>query len=397
MPSPDVVVTSLGVWSGAGISPETLFASTLAGTGLATMETVGDQATPLCRAPDPPVDPAFPQARRLDRAVQLALSAAAPAFQSARLDELDPQRVAVVVGNSRGPAGKLLEPPVARVRPSQAAHTAVASLSGALSLAFHVRGPSLTVSATCASAAHAIGLGAILLQSGLVDAVLAGGAEAPLVPGLLAQFTAAGIVGRHPDVSRTCRPFDVYRNGTVPGEGAAFLVLESAAGARARGRSAIARLAGFALGSESHNRVAARADGRGLIQVVEQAMSMAGVRPADLGYLNAHGTGTVVNDRAEGAAYRAALGREVGRIPVSSTKAVTGHAFGAAAALEAVITVLALRHQLAPPTAGCEIPDQVLGLDLILETPRPLNTRYAMSNSLGFWGNTACLIFEVTG
>ncbi|MBX3744910.1 MAG: beta-ketoacyl-[acyl-carrier-protein] synthase family protein [Verrucomicrobiae bacterium] len=389
----DLVVTGLGVWCAAGTTPEELFRTALQARSPAVSVPLAGQPRALCRAPDPPIPPAFPQARRLDRSAQFALAAAEAASRQARLSELHSSRVAVAVGNSRGPVELWSQPPPPRVRPSQSAHSAIASLSGALSLAFRFAGPCLTLSATCASAAHAIVTGASLLLTDQADAVLVGGAEAPLTGPTLEAFAAAGILGSHPDPRLACRPFDRTRNGTTPGEGAAFLVLETAAQARRRGLPPLARLAGFALGAECHNRVATRPDGAGLARVMETALLRAGLSPSQVGHVNAHGTGTAVNDAAEAAALRH-LFHSASRPPsVTSTKPVTGHCFGAAAALEAVLAVQSLRHRLAPPIAACPHPDTALELNLVLATPRPLTPPCVMSNSLGFWGNLASLIF----
>ncbi len=232
-----------------------------------------------------------------------------------------------------------------------------------------------------------------MIRGGLLDAVLVGGSEAPLAPALLDQFAAGGILGHGPTAQAACRPFDAKRNGTIPGEGAAFLVLESVEAARHRGSKILAHLVAATMAAESHNRVAARPDGDGLVQVMHQALAAAGLPPGAIGYLNAHGTGTRVNDAAEAAALRRVFGDSISDIPVSSTKPVTGHAFGAAAALEAVIAIQTLRTGMAPPTAACLEPDPTLGLRLILGSPTPISASCAMSNSLGFWGNTASLLF----
>ena len=390
----EIVVSGMGVWSGAGTSVQEFSHYVTHNRGPNLVSRTEPSGILTFGAPDPPSFARFPQSRRMDRSVHLALAAASQAYAAAHLESLDPTRIAILVGNSRGPAEKWSEPRRGRLRPTQAANTAVASLSGALSLAFQVRGPCFTLSAACASSAHAIALGAILLQSGEVDAVLAGGAEAPLVEPLLEQFQAAGLLGSHADPRLACRPFDPTRNGIVPGEGAAFLVLETAQHAQARGCHAHAVLAGYAMASEAHNRVATRADGASLSQVIRQALTRAAMRPEEIGYINAHGTGTVVNDAAEAAAFRSVFGAAPSGPPISSTKAVTGHAFGAAPALEAVIAVEALRQQSAPPTWGCQVPDPALGLDLILNVPRPLKTKAVLSTSLGFWGNTAALVFQ---
>jgi 3-oxoacyl-[acyl-carrier-protein] synthase II len=388
-------VTGLGVWCAAGTTPEAVWSSAIAGRSAARAIAIAGRPFIVCPAPEPPPCPAFPQAHRMDRSARLALAAAQPAFHAARFEALDPTRVAILVGNSRGPVGEWSQPALPRVRPSRAAQTAVASLSGALSLALRVRGPCLVVSATCASAAHAIALGAMLLRAGQVDAVLAGGAEAALVPVTLDQFEAAGLLGSGTAPEGVCRPFDASRKGIVPGEGAAFLALERARDARERGQPLLARLAGSALGAEGYSRAAARLDGAGLVQVIRQALAEAGLAPADIGHINAHGTGTRVNDAAEAAAFRRVWGPDLDHVAVTSTKPVTGHLFGAAAAVEAILTIGALKAQRAPPTAGFVQPDSALGFVPVHGGPRPLTRSHALSTSLGFWGNTACLAFSV--
>lgn len=398
MLAPDIAVTGLGVWSAAGITPDQLWSSVMAAKPRGERRNFPGLPHPcaVCVAPDPPPSSALPQARRMDRAVRLALAAATPAFAEARLNELDPDRVAILVGNSRGPVEEATHADPPRPRPTRVAHSAVASLSGALSLAFRVRGPCLTVSATCASSAHAIALGAGLLRCGVVDAVLAGGAEAPLVPQLLVQFDAAHLLDHEAPPDAACRPFAADRKGILPGEGAAFLVLERLDSALRRGLEPHARLASALMGSESHNRVAAHPDGASLARQIERALHESGLVPADIGYINAHGTGTVVNDAAEAAAFRRVFGPSLalGHPAVSSTKPVTGHTFGAAGALEAVIAILALRHRQAPPTASTRIPAPDLGIPPVLGSPVPLATPHVLSTSLGFWGNHATLLFS---
>ncbi len=395
MTRPDaIVVSGMGVWSAAGSSVPEFSQRLIHAVAPAPTLHLTPAGILTLPAPTPPPFVRFPQARRMDRCVHLALAAASEAFAAARLESVDPLRIAILVGNSRGPAGKWSEPRPPRLRPSHATNTAIASLSGALSLAFQIRGPCLTLSAACASAAHAIAFGATLLRAGEVDAVLAGGAEAPLVEPLLDQFLAAGLLGSHPDPAFACRPFDRTRNGMVPGEGAAFLVLETATHASSRKLTPLAVLAGAALGSEAHNRVATRSDGAGLAEVIRQALDRASLSPDAIGYLNAHGTGTMVNDAAEAAAIHTVFGRNPSPPAVSSTKAVTGHAFGAAPALEAILAIQALRAQKAPPTWTCRDPDPDLQLDLILDQPRALHTEAVLSTSLGFWGNAAALVFQ---
>lgn len=387
-------MTGWGVWSAAGTTPEDLWHAALSGLSPARWHSLGSTRAIACVAPEPEPCPGFPQARRMDRSTRLALAAARPAAEMAGLATLDPTRIAVIVGNSRGPAELWASPPALRVRPTQTAHSAVGSVAGALSLALHARGPCFVVSATCASAAHAVALGASLLATGMADAVLAGGAEAPLVPALLDQFRAASLLGQHEQPHLACRPFDATRNGIIPGEGAGFLVLEPAANARHRRQPILAHLAGFGLAAESHNRVAARPDGEGLVRAIRIALDTARTPPDAIGHVNAHGTGTRINDLAESNALRTVFGDSLARIPITSTKPITGHTFGAAAALEAILAIQALRHGIAPPTATLTEPDPQLGLASLAARPQPFATDTVLSTSLGFWGNTAALVFR---
>lgn len=392
--SADLVVTGIGVWSAAGTTPEQLWHQALRGTSAAAWHEFDGERFLACLAPDPGPCDEFPRAHRMDRSVRLALAAALPAASMARLEQIDPTRLGVLVGNSRGPAGLLHSPPARRVRPTEATNSAVASLSGALSLALGAQGPCLTVSATCSSSAHAIALAASLIHGGTTDVVVAGGAEAPLVRPLLRQFVAAGLMGHADSPALANRPFDETRNGIVPGEGAAFLVLETPGHARARGARPLATLAGWAMSADSHNRIATRPDGDGLVRAIRQALRIAGAEPDALAHINAHGTGTRVNDAAEAAALHAVFGPGLSRLRISSTKPVTGHTFGATAALEAVLTILALRHQTAPPTTGLTRLDPALGLLPVANRSVAFTGELALSTSLGFWGNAAALLFR---
>ena len=391
---PEIVVTGMGVWSAAGTTPDQLWDHAVRGIPTAAWHEFDGEPALACVAPDPSPCPFFPQAHRMDRSVRLALAAAIPAAELARVAEVDPTRVAILAGNSRGPAGLWTLPATRRVRPTEAAHFAIAALSGALSLALGARGPCLTVSATCASAAHAIAIGASLIHSGITDVVVAGAAEAPLVRPLLRQFRAAGLLGQDANPALANRPFDVSRNGMVPGEGAAFIILETAEHARTRGLVPWATLAGWGLAAESHNRVATRPDGDGLARSIRQALAMAAVRPDQVAHVNTHGTGTRVNDAAEAAALRGVFENHLARMPLSSTKPVTGHTFGATAALEAILTILAIHHQTAPPTVGLTELDSALGELQVCAHAKSFTGEYALSTSLGFWGNAAALLFR---
>ncbi|NBR85364.1 MAG: beta-ketoacyl-[acyl-carrier-protein] synthase family protein [Verrucomicrobia bacterium] len=395
-----VVVTGMGVFCGAGASVRELWATVLHGESPAVW--LPDHLSPsghriaAVRATEPPVTRLT---RKMDRSAQLAYAAAAEAWHAAQLDlrPVAPERIGVFVGTSRGAVGKLAEcvvtPNLPRARPSDAAHCSLANISGMLSLAFPAHGPALTVSATCASGAAAIVVAAQQILLGEVDVALAGGAEAPLNPIVIAQLHATGILGHATDPHLTCKPFDTARNGIVLGEGAGFLVLESQASALRRSASCLARLTGWALAAEGSERVGMDRTGASLSRVITESLRMAEITPTQLGYLNAHGTGTVLNDLAEANALGLALGEAVANIPCSSTKAVTGHCLGASAALEAVIAMLAMKEGILPGTVNCRELDREANLN-VLQAAQTVQVNSVLSISAGFWGNQAALVFQ---
>jgi 3-oxoacyl-[acyl-carrier-protein] synthase II len=399
-----LVVTGCGAVSAAGDSPEALWRAAEAGGSPARWREFdfggARRAVAVCEAPAPEFrDPALRPVRRMDRSAQLGWRAATQALQAAGLArDRAGLELGVIAGTSRGPVGRLA---VAveragdrRCPPSLAADCTLASLTGVIAQALGLAGAGLTVSATCASGAVAVACAAEQLLLGRADAMLVGAAEAPLIPAVVAQLAAAGVLGSHPDPARTCRPFDVTRNGFCLGEGAAFLVLETAAGAARRGAPALARLAGWSHGVAATGRTGVNDAGRGLARTVRAALALAGLPPDAVDYVNAHGTGTRLNDAAEAQAVRAVFGARAAALPCSSTKPVTGHCLGATSAIEAVIALGALRRQVVPPTANCTRPDPACAIQPQPLHARPARLRHVLSSSLGFWGHQAALVFS---
>jgi 3-oxoacyl-[acyl-carrier-protein] synthase II len=269
-----------------------------------------------------------------------------------------------------------------------------------------LRGPSFAVSSACASGAHAIGSALRMLQTGEADAVVAGGSEAGLTPLARAAFSALDALSKQ----GISRPFDARRDGFVMGEGAAVLVLERADAAQARGARVLGVIRGYGASSDAHHLTAPREDGAGQAAAMTAALADAGVGPEQIDYVNAHGTSTPLNDRAETQAIKLALGEHAQRVPVSSTKSAVGHLLGAAGAVEAVATLLALRDRVAPPTIGLTEPEEGLDLDYVPGSARPLALNgngngagttagedrpvLALSNSFGFGGHNAVLCLE---
>jgi len=267
------------------------------------------------------------------------------------------------------------------------------ALAGEISIAFGFRGPSFGVVSACASAAHAIGLGADLVRSGAADSVLAGGAEAVMLRITFAGFARIGAVSTRNDApERASRPFDLDRDGFVLGEGGGFLVLESDEHAAARGAHVYAELTGFGMSADACHITAPPEDGGGMRRAMKQAMEQAGIAPGEVDYLNAHGTSTPLNDRAETRAIRGAFGPAADRVRISSTKSQIGHLLGAAGGVEAIATLLSIEHGHIPATLNYETPDPGCDLDY---TPEPVSApiHVAASNSFGFGGQNATLIF----
>ncbi len=345
------------------------------------------------------------EARRTDRFTQLAIAACAEALTDAGWDgepPYEPTRVGCVLGTGIGGIGTLVAgQDTLRERGSEFVSPLAVPLmmsnagAAALSMRHDLRGPTVAVSTACASGAHALGCAMRMLQNGEADAVVAGGSEASLTPLARAAFGALDALSK----SGCSRPFDVDRDGFVMGEGAGVLILERRDGAMRRSAEILGTIRGYGASSDAHHLTAPREDGEGQAAAMLIAMDDAGVAPAELDYVNAHGTSTPLNDRVETRAIKLALGERAGSIPVSSTKSAIGHLLGAAGAVEAIATLLALRDRLAPPTLGLSKPEEGLDLDYVPGAAKALRATdgrlpLALSNSFGFGGHNASLCLE---
>ena len=267
--------------------------------------------------------------------------------------------------------------------------------SAAIALRHGLLGPTWGLVSACAAGTHAIGAAARAIQAGDADVVLAGGSEAALTPLSKASFAALDAVS----TEGISRPFDARRDGFVMGEGAGVLVLEDAETAAARGARVLGRIAGYAATCDAHHLTAPDPQGAGAARAISAALADAGIDAAGIDYVNAHGTSTPLNDRSETLALKAALGERAYELPVSSTKSAIGHLLGAAGAVEAIATLLALRDRVAPPTLGWEQADEGLDLDYVPGAARPLRVpddrpARGLSNSFGFGGHNAALVLE---
>jgi 3-oxoacyl-[acyl-carrier-protein] synthase II len=380
-----VVITGVGAVTPLGAGASTLHARWCAGdSGI---------ADGLARCDFAPEDH-LPRklVRRSDRFTQLALVAGEEALATWDPDAYDADRVGCIVGTGIGGIGTLLagydalrgESPVPPLSiPLMMSNAAPAALAMRHGFRGHVFG---TVSA-CAAGAHAIGAAARAITAGDCDAVITGGAEAAHTDLAHAAFASMDALSE----SGVSRPFDARRDGFVMGEGAGILVLEDADAAERRGAPILGELLGYGATSDAFHLTAPQADGDGAARAIAAALRDAGLAPEDVNYVNAHGTSTPLNDAAETAALHTAFGAHARRIPVSSTKSAIGHLLGAAGAVEAIATLLALRDRVAPPTLGWEERDPGLDLDYVPDGPRPLDGNVGISNSFGFGGHNAVL------
>ena len=340
-------------------------------------------------------------ARRMDRFSQLAVAASREAIDQADMDSAD-ERVSVMVASGIGgiitlseQIGVMSRRGPRRVSPFLVPMMLPDMASGHVSMSIGATGPNYSTVSACASGGDAIGQAQLLLHAGAADIVVAGGAEAAICPIGLAGFNSVKALSRRNDEpQKASRPFDALRDGFVLGEGAAVLVLETIESAHERGAQPIAEMAGYGSTSDAHHITQPHPEGEGAARAMDLALADAGLHPEDLDYVNAHGTSTPLNDRSETLAMKKVFGDEAYRIPTSSTKSMTGHLLGASGALEAAIAVLAIVNAAAPPTINLEEPDPDCDLDYVPHIARRGRIRTAMSNSFGFGGHNASLIFK---
>jgi nodulation protein E len=339
------------------------------------------------------------QAKLLDRFAQFGLIAAKEAIESSGINwsSLLRERTGVVTGSALGGQGmqdeafaEMYQRGRTRVHPLSIPRIMANALTSHITMQYGITGPAFTVSTACSSANHAIGQAFWMIREGMIDAALAGGSEAPFSYGNLKAWEAMRIVS--PD---TCRPFSRLREGIILGEGGAMLVLESRDAAMSRSAPIYGEIAGFGMSSDAYHITQPKPEGAA--QAMKTALNDAGLQPERIGYINAHGTGTQANDTCETGAIRLVFARHAEKLAVSSTKSMHGHALGAAGALEAVATVLSLHNNILPPTANYVEWDPECDLDVIPNLPREARCEYALSNSFGFGGLNAVLVFRHSG
>ena len=394
-----VWITGVGAISAAGLSAKELFRTASEGLSKASWQDF-DGGHRYLSASISEIDHLSSRKgafSRLDRVSQLAGLAVEEAVDQAGITTNHP-RTGVIFGSSRGTFSKYLEAVEAtrhrRISPLLAANGIAASISGSIAHRWKLESHSATVSTACASAAHAIACAAERIILGDADTMITGGTEACLHPAVLGPLAAAGVLGSHADDALACRPFDLDRNGLVPGEGAGCLVLEAAETASKRGARPIAFLRGWATKTDLGGRTGVTVDGSSLLATMSEAVRLAGLSADQIDYISAHGTGTKLNDLTEAKAIAKFQCDATRPIPVSSTKPVTGHCLGATPALEAIITISALDSCILPPTVGCLSQDPECQIALVTAGSLKKSAQVALLNSLGFWGNLATLVIQ---
>ena len=405
-----VVITGMGVVTPIGIGKEDFWDSLRNGRSGVGRLTYFDAADYACQI-DAEVKGFDPEKyidkktiRRMDRFTQYAYAAADMAIRDAGLDtaKLDMDRVGVIVGSGIGGLATieeehatLKERGARRVSPFLIPKLIINMAPGEIAIRWGFTGPNYAVSSACATSNHAIGDSLRMLRYGDADVIVAGGSEAAITPLGFAGFCSARTLSTRNDApEKASRPFDKDRDGFVMGEGAGIVVLETLEHAQARGAKIYAELAGYGATDDAYHITTPNPEGLAAARAMQRALADAEVKPEQIQYVNAHGTSTNLNDKTETKALKIVFGEHAKKLAISSTKSMTGHLLGAAGAVELVATVLCMQNSLAHPTINYETPDPDCDLDYVPNKARPMEIRYALSNSLGFGGHNAVLVVK---
>jgi 3-oxoacyl-[acyl-carrier-protein] synthase II len=404
-----VVITGLGALTPVGNTVEEFWSSLIqgrSGIGPITRFDATDFPTRIAgevRNFDPLNFVDKKEARRLDPYLQYAVAGAVLAVRDSGLDtdKVDATRFGVLIGSGIGGIQTLLENHKVllergpdRVSPFFIPMLIINMASGLVSMRFGAKGPNSSVVTACATGNHAIGDAFKIIQRGDADIMIAGGAEAIIIPLTIAGFCAVkAMTTRNDEPQRASRPFDAERDGFVCSEGAGIVVLESREHALRRDARIYAEVRGYGMSGDAHHMTAPDPEGDGAARSMAAALRDAGIAPEDVGYINAHGTSTPYNDKFETLAIKRVFGEHARRLAVSSTKSMTGHLLGAAGGIEAIATALALHHGVLPPTINYEHPDPECDLDYVPNQARKQDVELAASNAFGFGGTNATLIF----
>jgi 3-oxoacyl-[acyl-carrier-protein] synthase II len=403
-----VLITGIGTVNPLGLDAPSTWEAMLAGrSGIDTIAAFDPSPFPVriageVRGFDPEAVASRKDARRMDRSVLFAVAATDEAVADAGLDVLDPERTGVVVGSAIGGVAIieeqqriLMEKGPGRVSATFLPNCLVDAATSYIATKLGVVGLNFAVVSACATGSHAIGEAAELIKRGRADVIVAGGTEACVTPLVLAGFCQMqALAARNDDPAAASRPFDRGRAGFVVSEGAAVVVVESESHARSRGAKVYAEVAGYGASNDAYHVATPHPESRGVIHMFADAMRSARIEPEEVGYVNAHGTGTPLGDPAETQAIRQAFGAHADKLAVSSTKSMTGHLFGAAGALEAIASALALRDQVLPPTINLEDPDPACDLDYVPLKTREASFEVAVSNSMGLGGHNGAVVLR---
>jgi 3-oxoacyl-[acyl-carrier-protein] synthase II len=405
-----VVVTGMGCISPVGNNVKETWNAILAGKSGAGMITHFDASKHKTRFaaevkgfdPIPLFGPR--ETRKMDRFTQFASAVAMEALEQSglKIDETNRDRVGVMIGTGIGGIGSLLEQVEVmrergpeRVSPFLVPMMISDGAAGMLAIRFGARGPNMALATACASGNNAIGEALEIIRRGAADAMLAGGSEAALVPVAMAGMNVmTALSTRNDDPQTASRPFDKDRDGFLMGEGAGMLILESLEHAQARGAKILCEITGYGTTDDAHHISAPAENGAGAAMAMKLAIEDANMELNDIDYINAHGTSTPLNDKSETAAIKTVFGEQAYNIPISSTKSMTGHLLGASGAIEAVFCTLAIQDEILPATINYQTPDPQCDLDYVPNQPRKASPRHVMSNSFGFGGHNATLIFS---
>jgi 3-oxoacyl-[acyl-carrier-protein] synthase II len=405
-----VAVTGMGFVTPIGLDRDTVWSSLVEGASGVGEITLFDTKDHSCKiaaevkgfSPDDWMD--RKTARHVGRYIQFALASTKQALDQAGLDpkEMDPDAVGVIISTGIGgmeeiEKGKqaLMERGVKRISPFMVPMMIPDMAAGVVAMQYGAGGPNYSIVSACASSSHGIGEAAEVIKRGDAVAMIAGGSEATITPLTMGAFCQIHAVSeRNDDPERACRPFDKDRDGFVMGEGSVMLVLEDWEHARKRGARILAEIAGYGASADMYHFVAPHPEGQGAVRAMRKALRRANLRPDQVGYVNAHGTSTVIGDVAETKGIKEVFGEHAYKLAVSSTKSMHAHLLGAAGAMEAAATILALENKTLPPTINLENPDPECDLDYVPNQARKADVEYAISNSFGFGGHNATLVIR---
>ena len=405
-----VVITGIGLVSSLGIGTSANWAALVAGTSGVTRITRFDvsafatQIAAEVKGFDPLQFIEKKDVKKMDVFIQYAVAAAQVAMDDSGLSitAANAPDVGVFLGSGIGGFSTierehkaLLDGGPRKISPFFIPSAIINLASGQVSIRFGAKGPNVATCTACSASAHAIGASFEIIKRGAATAMIAGGSEAAITPMSVGGFGSMRALSTRNDApERACRPFDKDRDGFIIGEGSGIVILEELERARARGASIYAEVVGYGSTSDAFHMTGQPEGGEGAVRSMRMALRKAGIEPSAVDYVNAHGTSTPVNDPTETQAIKTTFGEHAYKLAVSSTKSMTGHLLGAAGGLEAGITALAIRHQLMPPTVNLDNPDAGCDLDYVPHTARPGRIRYALSNSFGFGGTNASLLFK---